>query len=120
MWARHLELMTAFWLALSPFVLRYPGRPRGPWLHDFCLALLVACIALACHAQRLRRLHLAQLPLAAWLVGSGWWIATSGEPTPASQNQLVVGLLIGMFAIIPSDASQPPESWRADQSSSST
>lgn len=30
----------------------------------------------------------------------------------ASQNHLVVGLLVAMFAIIPSRASRPPAAWR--------
>jgi hypothetical protein len=38
---------------------------------------------------------------------------SAGHPAaPALQNELLTGLLLAMFAIIPNDAARPPCSWR--------
>lgn len=111
MWPRHMEIAFGLWLAASPFVFRHPADSLLGWNDLGCAALLVA-LATASHAPRLRRIHLLELAVAAWLVGLGW-IRAQGDPSPpTSQNHLVVGLLVAMFAIIPSRASRPPPGWR--------
>lgn len=116
MWARHMELALGLWLAMGPFALRHdPGRVQL-FAHDFACALLVVAIALAAHWRPLRRVHLLLLPLAGWLVAAGWW-STWGEPLPpdpAFQNWILTGLVLSLLAIVPSDASAPPEPWRGD------
>jgi hypothetical protein len=44
-----------------------------------------------------------------WLMGWGY---ASGA-APAFQNDLIVGLVLVMLAVIPNEATQPPRSWRA-------
>lgn len=114
MWARHMELMLGLWLVVSPFALRHDPAQTWLWIHDLACAALVVTAALLAHWHPLRRVHLALLPVAAWLVAFGWWRTYEAgiHPLPAYQNWILVGLMLGMFAIIPSEASDPPEAWR--------
>lgn len=110
MWARHLELAIGCWLAMSPFVFGYPEGDSS-WANDLTCAAAVVVLALLPYWAPLRRAHLGELLVAAWLVGFGWFAAFE-TPTPSAQNHIVVGLLLGMLAIVPSRASEPPLSWR--------
>jgi hypothetical protein len=53
-----------------------------------------------------------ELPVTAWLIAYGR-IAGGIDPTPASQNHVLVGLLLAMLAIVPSMCLEPPQAWRA-------
>jgi hypothetical protein len=113
MWARHMEVALACWLAASPFVFRRADAGAELLAFDLGLALAIATLALSCYAPKLRRAHFLLLPIAAWLSIEGWIEArTSGDP--AAQNHLIVGLTLAMFALVPSDASRPPRSWREE------
>jgi hypothetical protein len=60
--------------------------------------------------RRLRYAHLAIGGTAIWLIVFGF---LAGYPSPpASQNHILSGLLLAMFAIIPNDANLPPETGR--------
>lgn len=114
MWARHMELALGLWLAIGPFVF----RADGPFLRERLGAALIVALALACHAPRLRRAHLALLPVAGTLIATGW-LAGGGladVPPPLDQNAIVVGLLLAMLAIVPSAASVPPRARSAGTS----
>jgi hypothetical protein len=57
------------------------------------------------------RAHLLNILVALWLLGFGYF--GFGEPAPpAAQNNIVVGLILLMLAIIPSEATLPPKGWR--------
>lgn len=114
MWARDMELAIGLWLAMSPFVFGHPGADTALWANDLACAALVAVLAVSTYWRPMRRAHLAELAVAAWLVGWGWSTAyqSAGAAPPASQNHVVVGLLLGMLAIVPSRASEPPAAWR--------
>ncbi len=113
MWPRIAELVMAGWLAASPFVLAQ-GEPHAlggmPWLSDVVCAALIAICALLSFTSSLARLHLGELAIAAWLLGYGF--LASPEPLPALQNDILVALVLPMFAIIPNRATLPPRSWR--------
>jgi len=113
MWARKVEIGIALWLAASPFVFGYARDDVGRWVNDFGCAVLIAGAALLSHASRFRRAHLVSLAVAAWLVGLGWNLAWSTEnPSPIAENWVGVGLVLLIFAIVPSEALQPPMGWR--------
>ena|ERR671922_2815943 len=111
MWPRVLEIMVACWLAASPFVFHHPADRLDLWITDVGSALAVATLALATWLPRFRRAHLLALLVAGWLVGFGW-IGSRAEPLVAYENQIVVGLLLLMVAIVPTEASKPPILWR--------
>lgn len=107
MWPRDLELTLALWLLVSPFVFGHPDD-AGWWATDLVCGAAMVVFALLSRWRPLRRAHLLHLVLVAWLVGYGW----SRSPAPAAQNELVVGLLLLMVAVIPSEANTPPRGWR--------
>ncbi len=107
MWPRQLELTLALWLLVSPFVFGHAGD-TGWWATDLLGGYAAAMFALLPYWRPLRRVHLLNLAIAAWLIVYGW----ARAPAPAAQNELTVGVLLALIAVIPSEASQPPPRWR--------
>ncbi len=110
MWARVLEFALACWLALSPFIFRYDERAHDFLLHDLSCTLLVMAFAFLSFWKPLRRMHLLIIPVALWLTGLAFLHEEAPPPVPY-QNYVVIGVLLLVFAIIPGDASDPPEAW---------
>ena len=110
MWARVIEVMLGCWLAMSPFIFRHGPEERVLWTNDFVSATLVIVLALISFWPPLRFAHVANLLVALWLIAFGFW--ASYPAPPALQNDIVVGLLLLMFAIIPNEATLPPRRWR--------
>lgn len=109
MWGRVIEIMTAVWLALSPFIFRAQDQSTVV-LFDNLIALLIATLAGLSFWRPTRHAHLATL-----LVATGlciWGRIAELPPPPVHQNHIVVGLFLLMIAIIPNDASLPPPAWR--------
>ena len=111
MWPRTVEAMLACWLAISLFVFRYPADEPLLWWHDWICAFLIATLALLSFVDQTRRAHLLELLSAAWLIGHGWWTASGIHDAPR-QNWIVLGLLLLMIAIIPTDCVNPPHAWQ--------
>jgi hypothetical protein len=111
MWARVIEVMLGCWLALSPFIFRHAADQKALWINDLLCALAIITLALVSIWPPLRYAHLAIVVIALWLIGFGFWGAVYPTP-PALQNDILVGLLLLMFAIVPNDASLPPRPWR--------
>lgn len=110
MWARVVEVMLGCWLAVSPFVFRHSPDDRMLWFNDLLSALVVMVLALISFWPPLRFAHIAIFAVGLWLIALGF---LGPYPTPpALQNDLVVGLLLLIFAIVPNDANQPPQAWR--------
>ena len=114
MWARHMEIALALWLAVSPWVFRHDPEASWLWIHDLVLALGIGLASSLCHWRPLRRVYLANFLFGTWLVAAGWWLTSwsEGMAMPAAQNWMVLGLLLLMFAIVPGEASRPPARWR--------
>lgn len=111
MWARVIEVMIAIWLALSPFIFRYSSEEMFLWANDFICASCIALFALLSFCRPLQKIHLTTLAIAFWL----WSLGYSNFPDKASiasQNAVVIGLLLLMLAIIPSHSEQPSSSWK--------
>lgn len=111
MWARVIEIMLGCWLAVSPFVFRHAADEKVLWLNDLFSALAVIILALISFWPPLRYAHVAIVLVALWLIGVGFWASSAPAP-PALQNDILVGLLLLMFAIIPNQANLPPPAWR--------
>jgi hypothetical protein len=111
MWARVIELMLGVWLVLSPFIFRRTPAAAEFWSTDVTTGSAVILLSLLSFWNPMRRSHLATGVLAVWLVIWAWFAAARPGP-PAAQNEIVVGLLLLMLALVPNEASLPPESWR--------
>lgn len=84
----------------------------GLWLHDVLVAAIVVTVPLLTYWRPLRRAHLLLVPVALWLIAAGWWQTATAAHAAAFQNWMMIGLLLGMFAIVPTEASRPSDSWR--------
>jgi hypothetical protein len=110
MWARVVEVMLGGWLALSPFIFAHAADQPMLWWNDLVSAVVIIILAVCSFWRPLRHAHLGILGVGVWLIGYGYLAPL--PPPPASQNHVVLGVLLLMFAIIPNDASRPPASWR--------
>jgi hypothetical protein len=111
MWARVVELMLGCWLAASPFVFRHPAGEPALWANDLACGLAVVVLSLLFFWEPARHAHFGTGAVGLWLVAFAF--LTSAPPAPpALQNDLLVGLLLLMHAIVPNEASLPPRSWR--------
>ena len=111
MWARIVEFMLACWLAISPFIFGYPSDARFFWINDFTCSILMIFFALICYYRPLRKMHLLNLLLSLYLIGLSY--VFKGNPLEnALQNYMVLGLLLLMISIIPTDADKSPKPWR--------
>lgn len=109
MWGRWCEIAFGLWLLASPWVV--PGSTTYRWSCIVCGATAIL-FAAASFRRRWHLVHLATLGVAAWLMLHGW-LGTRGEGNPpAPQNEILVGLVLATFAIVPSEAFRPSLPWR--------
>lgn len=111
MWARTVEMMTAVWLALSPFIFRVQDQPSLVWA-DSLVALLIAVLAGFSYWKPTQHAHLLILLVAVGLILWGRF-GYGTPPPPAHQNHIAVGIFLLMVALVPNEAAQPPDEWRA-------
>ena len=110
MWARVVEIMLGCWLALSPFIFRHGDNEPLLWIVDFSAAVAVITIGMISYWPRVPHLHLLTCLVAIGLCLFGYF----GEPhpvQPALKNDLIVGLLLLMFGLIPNHASRQRADW---------
>lgn len=106
MWPRICEALLGAWLLASPSFF----GDSSSWAMRSA-GLLIVLLALASFSNAFRRAHLATVLVAALLIAFSYLAA----PMPHSagvQNDILVGLVLLMIAIIPSEANQPPRAWR--------
>ena len=109
MWGRVVEIMTAVWLAMSPWIFHASDNQSLMWA-DLGVGLLIAVLAALSYWHPTRYAHLLILAVAIGLIG---WGRLAGTPPPFEhQNHIVIGLFLLMIALIPNDASNPPTMWR--------
>ncbi len=111
MWPRVVEVMLGVWLLMSPFIFGHAGDAVWRWTTDLGCAAALITLALASYAPKLAYAHWFSVLIGLWLCGFGYFASPYPTP-PALQNNLIVGLLVLMFAIIPNQAAHPPRAWR--------
>lgn len=110
MWGRVVEMAIAVWLALSPFIFRVQHDARAIAI-DFGLSTIILLFASLSYYRPTRYAHLLTLVVAVGMLAWGRF-AYGSPPPPIEQNHIFVGFLLLMIALIPSEASLPPEPWR--------
>ena len=111
MWARVVELMLGAWLVLSPLIFRNTTGRSEFAVNAVVCGSIVVILSLLCFWRPLQRASIGTLLVSLWLMVHGYVSAERPGP-PAAQNEIVLGLLLLVFAIIPSEASLPPRPWR--------
>ncbi|TWU05819.1 SPW repeat domain-containing protein [Stieleria varia] len=112
MWGRVVEIMTAVWLAASPFIFDVQSNMVLLW-SDLGIALLICILAGLSYWKPTRHAHLLSLLVAVGLIIWGRFAVL--PPSPIHQNHIVVGLFLLMIALIPNHASHPPLVWQIDR-----
>lgn len=107
MWARAVKTMLGLWLMLSPLVIGYGYDGSLFMWNDLIGGALIVTLALLSCWRRARRAALLTVPIAIWIAGYSYFGYSHPRPGPA-QNEIALGILILMFAIIPLDSSAPP------------
>ncbi|MCA9108532.1 MAG: SPW repeat protein [Planctomycetaceae bacterium] len=110
MWSRVVEVVLGCWLLMSPFLFHHAGDETGLWVNDLTSGCAVILFGILSYWYPARHAHLLSLLVGGWLMVFAYF-AGFGDTPAASQNHLIVGLLILMFAIIPNDADRPPSDW---------
>lgn len=111
MWPRVVELMTGLWLGMSPFVFRQTEAIDRFVAVDLSVGTAVVVLSLLSFWSPTAKAHFLTVVLAFGLGGlayAGW----ERPGPPAAQNELMVALILLLFAIIPNDCNRPPDSWR--------
>jgi len=111
MWPRTIEFMLGMWLATSPFIFQHDADDKRFWCNDLIVAFFVITLSLLSFWRPTRHAHRLTILIGIWLAGFGY-LSAGPSAEPAAQNELVIGLLLLMLAIIPNEASLPPEGWR--------
>jgi hypothetical protein len=109
MWPRFCEMLLGAWLIVSPLIF-YAGGEARFWVSDMICGGLLILLAGLSLLPPLSRLHLAELLVALWLLGFGY--LADPEPLAGLQNNILTALVLPMFAIVPTAATSPPDSWR--------
>ena len=106
-WPRLCEIGCGIWLMASPRVLAAENHAATV---AFACGIAVAGLACASFAYSLRYAHLGSLAVAMGLLLHGYFAAE--HPAPLFyQSEILTGLMLLMFTILPSRASRPPEAW---------
>ena len=114
MWPRVVEVMFGAWLLIVPFVFR--GTPEvDRFVPSAVLSGSVIIVAsLMAFWHRTAWARFITLAASLWLMGHGYFAAVRPGP-PAAQNEITVGLLLILFAILPNETNRPPIGWRGPQ-----
>lgn len=111
MWPRVAEIAIGLWLVSSRWVLA-PDMPVSAWpINSFTFGSAIVLLSVFSFWPAWKRAHLAEIPIGILLLA----LAYFGSTYPASavvQSDLLAVLFLLNFAIIPSQANLPPDSWR--------
>lgn len=115
MWSRVVEAMLGCWLLVSPLIFSGDATEPTVWLLDLLAGSSVVLLALLSYWSVTKIAHRLTLALAIGLALTGYWHGL-GQPTPVSQNHMLCGLILFLFALVPNEACQPPLAWNRQPS----
>jgi len=111
MWPRVVEVMLGIWLLLSPFIFCHDLDRVLQWSVDLTVGTAVVLLGLFSFWETTRHAHLLTI-LAGLALASFGYFAEPYPTPPVLQNDLLIGLFLVMFAVIPNESTQPPVTWR--------
>jgi hypothetical protein len=118
MWPRVIEGMLGCWLLVTPFVFRGTTAVEDYTTSAIVSGGVVIVMAVLSFWEPTRLARFVTLGVSLWLALHGYFAAERPGP-PAAQNEIMIGLTLLLFAIIPNEASQPPRAWRHQETGAS-
>jgi len=111
MWPRVVEIVIGLWLLSSPWVLAHNPAESAWHLNGLICGSAIVLLSVLSFWPASKKAHLAEIPIALWVLGFAYF--GSMHPAPAVvQSDLLAALFLLNFAVIPSQANLPPNSWR--------
>lgn len=107
MWPRVVEVMIGAWLVITPLVFRGTEDVDRYAVNAVVSGSVVITASLMAFWRRTAWMRLVTLAVSCWLAGHGYLSAVRPGP-PAAQNEIMVGLLLLLFAVLPNDVNRPP------------
>lgn len=106
MWPRVVEVLLGCWLLISPFVFRGTPSAGDYAVSQVASGTVIVIASLLCFWRRARGARFVTLLAALWLALHGYFASVRPGP-PSAQNEITVGLLLLLFAILPNDVNEP-------------
>ena len=108
-WPRYCEMLLGLWLLVAPWILNYGDSDifRTVNIAAATAILLLDIVSVTLYK---RYAYLAVLGIAVGLLAHAFFAMP--PEAAGTQNNIVVALLLLMFAILPTEATLPPPSWR--------
>ncbi len=107
-WPRYCEMLLGVWLLVAPWIINYGDLniPTG----NIAAATAILLFDILSITLYKRYAYLMVLGVAAGLLIHAFFVMP--PQTAGTQNNIIVALLLLMFAILPTEATLPPPSWR--------
>ena len=115
MWPRVVEVMLGAWLVITPIVFRGTESIPAYTTNAVVSGTIVIVASTMAFWHRTGWMRFVTLATACWLAGHGYFSAVRPGP-PAAQNELTLGLVLLLFAILPNDVNRPPSTAPAPRS----
>jgi hypothetical protein len=108
-WPRYCEMLLSLWLLVVPWILNYGDSNifRAVNIAAATVILLLDIVSITLYK---RYAYLAVLVIAAGLLVHAFFAMP--PEIAGTQNNILIALLLLMFAILPTEATLPPPSWR--------
>lgn len=114
MWPRVVEGMLGAWLLVTPFVFRGTNAVGDFVASSVISGIVIAVASLLSFWRPTRHARFVTLAASLWLSLHGYFGAERPGP-PAAQNELVIGLTLLLFALMPNEVDDVPEPWRGSR-----
>ena len=115
MWPRVVEVMLGVWLVITPLVFRGTDAIDRYTANAVGTGLIVIAASLVAFWPRAGWARYITLAASGWLAVHGYLSAVRPGP-PAAQNEIMIGLLLLLFAILPNHVNRPPTTAPAQRS----
>lgn len=115
MWPRTVEVMVGCWLLMTPFVFDGTAKVGDYIVNAVVSGSIVVVASILSFWDRTRLARLATLFVSLWLAAHGYFSALRPGP-PAAQNEIIVGLMLLLCAVLPNEINAVPRPWRSRRS----
>ena len=107
MWPRVVEVMLGAWLVITPLVFRGTEGIGGYSTNAVVSGSIVIVASLLAFWPPAAGARYVTLATSCWLTAHGYLWAVRPGP-PAAQNEITIGLILLLFAILPNHVNREP------------